>query len=336
MPGCGSKTDGSTTTITQTSNPCDLYAGSGSANSNFQAAAGLFTVSPISTSNGALSYIVPLGHVNPQAGDVYPSDHIYFYLSNSSAGANSVYAPAAGTVVGASLSTQGEATLMISVDTSFVYYFHHVTLANGITTGSHISAGQVIATNSGLAQAVDLGVLNYNMNSVPNVLDSCLQTMERHTDAPLNYFTGSLQTTLQGKVQTNSSNTNGKIGYDISGALAGDWVLASAPANAPADFNASTDKLAFVYDTANTATMIVSVGGSLATATVFIVSAGQPDFSTVTAQSGAVAYAVTPQSGGGVGTLLVQLDSSGGLKAEYFSGSPGHPAFDSNAVSYIR
>jgi hypothetical protein len=309
-----------------------LYAGSGSANPGFQATAGLFTVSPIST--GAVSYIVPLGHVNPQAGDVYPSDHMYFYLSNYSAGANSVYAPVAGTVVGLSTSAQGESNLFISADTSFVYYFHHITLANGIATGSHISTGQVVATNSGLAQAVDLGVLNYNQNSVPNILDTCLQTMERHTDLPLNYYTGSLQTTLLGLVQTNGSNKNGKVGYDVSGALTGDWVLASAPSNAASDFNASADKLAFVYDTANTSSMVISVGGTLTTANTFTVLSGT-DFGSVTAQSGTVAYTVIPQSGGGVGTLLVQLSSSG-LKAEYISGSPSNPAFDANAQNYVR
>ena len=334
LMGCGAKGGGgSSSGGGSTAGTCDAYGGSGSANPGFTATAGLFTVSPIST--GAISYVTPLGHTNAPAGDVYPSDHMYFYLSNYSAGANAVYAPAAGTVVGAGLSTSGEATLMISVDTSFVYYFHHVTLASGIAVGSHVCGGHEVGSNSGLAQAVDLGVVNYNQNSVPNILDTCLQTMERHTDLPLNYYTGSLQTTLLGLVQTNGSNKNGKVGYDVSGALTGDWILAGAPTTAASDYNYAADKLAFVYDTTNTSTMVVSVGGTLTAATTYTVLSGT-DFGSVTQASGAVAYTVIPQSGSGVGTLLVQLTGSSTLKAEYFSGGLSSPAFDANAQNYVR
>src|SRR5438034_7194097 len=139
-----------------TSDPCEV-ASLGSANAAFSAA-GIFNVSPILI--GAISFITPLGNLNPPNAHVYPTDHMFLLPTNTAAGANVVSAAAAGKIVQLfqPAGAGGDWKMVVQVDSSFVYYYDHITPAGGVAVGSTLNAGQAVGTNSGAAAAVDFGV----------------------------------------------------------------------------------------------------------------------------------------------------------------------------------
>lgn len=306
---------------------------SGSANGGFTATQGTFTVSPVPTAH--ITSILPLGNLNPP-GHTYPSDHIYLVLDNSSANAVNVYAAAAGTVTNIDQPSNASHRIFIQVDRSFTYYYDHINIANGVGVGSTVTAGELIGTNAGDAAAVDFGVWNFN-KTLSGLLDSCIAEYDEHTDAPLEYYSGALRTTLYGLVTPASAD--GKIDYDISGKLSGDWVQ-NTSANA---LNDTSKQLAFVYEPRNPSLMRIVIGGTLTSASIYGVQGGATDFGSVTPASGQINYRLYLVDGSGNASgsqsalLAVSMNSNTGIQVEFFAGNvSGSASFDGSAQTYVR
>ncbi len=311
------------------SGSCSILANPGSPNSGFSASAGLFTYSPLDV-NTEINTIAPLGNLIAP-GHVFPSDHIYLYMQGSTAaGAHNVIAPADGNVVGiTTLNHPGgfvDYTLYVAVDRSFWWFVGHVQPAPGITVGSTITAGDVVATNSGWSTAVDFGVYNWNQSSNPGVLDDCIQNADGMTDAPLSFYQGALRTALYNRVNS-ASTPDGTIGLDVAGELVGFWTQ-EGNAN-PLDQNFD---VTFGYQIVAPGIAQIASGGTGLPQGDYTVGVSDPDFRAVTPSSGVVTYHL---SGSASGVLLVQLVSAGRLKLEFFPGA-GSASFDSNAVYFVR
>src|SRR5439155_274601 len=126
-----------------------------------------------------------------------------------------------------------------------------------------IHAGDLVGTNSGLAAAVDFGVWNFN-KTLSGLLDTCVAEYDQHADAPLQYYGNPLGTTLYGLVNRTGIDKDGKIDYDVSGTLSGDWVLSSS-SNA---FSDTSQQLAFVYEPISPAELRIVIGGTIGSAAV--------------------------------------------------------------------
>jgi len=317
-------------------NPCDVLGFSGSANAGFNTT-GIFTSSPIPT--GSISSITPLGNLNPP-GHVYPTDHMYIVPTSATADANTVVAAAAGTVAAITQPAGTDYKIVIKVDNSFYYYYDHLHIAGGIGVGSTVTAGQTVGTNSGLASAVDFGVVNYNLTPLSGILNTCLAQSQSYVDSPLKYYSGALATTLYGKVTVSGAATqDGKIDYDQSGSIVGDWALSGHQALDSTDY-----QLAFAYNVSNHG-LRISVGGTLeGGAKVYAVQGGAPDFASVTQASGQVDYRLyvssngdTSVSGTQTAVLSVQMLSASQIKVEIFQGNvSGTGTFTANAQIYDR
>jgi hypothetical protein len=330
--GCGKKKDDSS----DSTSSCAVLGFSGSANSGFSTS-GVFTVSPLAT--GSIASITPLGNLNAP-GHTYPTDHMYIVPTTATADANTVYAAAAGTVTAITQPAGTDYKVVIKVDSSFYYYYDHLHLANGLAVGTALAAGQTVGTNSGLAAAVDFGVVNFNLTPLAGILDSCLAQSQSYVDSPLKYYSGALATTLYGKVTVSGAATqDGKIDYDQSGKLVGDWALADHQAMDSTDY-----QLAFVYNVSNHG-LRISVGGTLdGGAAVYGVQGGATDFASVGTGSGQVDYRLyvssngdTSVSGTQTAVLSVQMLSATQIKVQIFQGNTGATGtFTSSAKIYNR
>jgi hypothetical protein len=266
---------------------------------------------------------------------------MYIVPTSSAADANAVYAAAAGTVIAVTQPAGTDYKIVIKVDQSFYYYYDHIHLSGGIGVGSSVTAGQQVGTNSGLASAVDFGVYNFNNTALAGILDTCIAQSQAYVDSPLLYYSGGLATTLYGKVLAVSGGAtqDGKIDYDQSGKLVGDWVLNGHQAMDSTDY-----QLAFVYNVANHG-LRISVGGTLSGgAAVYAVQGGATNFNVVTTGSGQVDYRLyvssngdTSVSGTQTAVLSVQMLSYTQIKVEIFQGNTGATGtFDSNSQIYNR
>ncbi|HEY6220376.1 MAG TPA: peptidoglycan DD-metalloendopeptidase family protein [Gemmatimonadaceae bacterium] len=329
--GCDSTSPGGA------ADPCQVLKEPGSPNATFSSA-GVFTVSPIAV--GSISSIIPLGNLNPP-NHVYPTDHIYIIPVNAATGANAVSAAAAGTVLELYQPDASDWKVLIKVDKSFYYYYDHITPISGLSIGQSVTAGQVIGTNAGQgAAAIDFGVYNFNNAPVSGILNTCALKAESFVDAPLKYYSGTLQTSLYGKVNTaNNVSKDGKFDYDQAGKLTGNWILSGHQPGASTQY-----ALAFVYNVVDRS-MRVSAGSLLGGGGTFGVQAALNDWSFFNTGSGQVNIRLYPTSQGDqgapsttqFGVLAVQMVSANQIKVEMFVGNTtGNAAFTANAQLYER
>ena len=314
---------------------CEGLGFSAAPNPWFEARGALVNI-PMTLS--ALSAIVPMGDLNPPV-HVYPTEHTYLALTNPAAGVAKLLAPAGGRVVRLYQPDDKDWTVVVQVDTSFFYYFGQIIPLANITVGSQVQAGQRLGRNSGLAPSVAFGVYNFNRTSSIGILNTCSARTLKYADSPLKYFEGPTQQALYDLVKVQGLATkDGRIDYDESGKLVGNWVVAgSLPTKEP-------DKaLAFVYNVRNHA-LRISIGSSLAGGGVFAVQPGATDFALVMQGSGQTNYRLFPTGvvdggppGAEIGVLAVQLISDGRIQVEFFPGIlASSPTFTGGALIYDR
>ena len=286
----------------------------------------------------ALSAIVPIGGLNPPA-HVYPTEFSYLVPTNPAAGVNKLLAPASGRVVRLYQPDDMGWTVVVQVDTSFFYYFGQITPLANITVGSQMQVGQWLGTNSGLAPNVAFGVYNFNKTSNIGILNTCLARTLKYTDSPFKYFAGPTQQALYDKVKVKGGATkDGRIDYDESGKLVGNWVLAGGPPTSEQD-----KALAFVYNVCHHA-LRISIGSRLAGGGVFAVQPGATDFALITQAGGQTNYRLFPTGvadagppGAEIGVLAVQLISGTRIQVEFFPGIlTSAPTFTGGALLYDR
>lgn len=287
----------------------------------------VFTVSPLKPTD-VLS-ILPLGNLNPPQ-HTFPTDHIYFALSTGAtapANAFTVYAPTSGRVTTISgRANSGDFKVQVSVTGTVSYYLDHITPRADLAVGTTLAAGEVVGSNSGAAGAVDLGVIDLANARTGLINPKRYAKQTVYGDAPLSYYVDPLQATLYAKVQRTGSDKNGKFDLDVPGRLVGNWFLQDLPVDSSANSAAWGKQIAFVYDPADPATKVISVGGALSvTGGVYQVAGLAPDFASVGTASGPVGYQLYRNSGPGgqlqlIGLLMVQLTADDQIKIETFAG----------------
>lgn len=308
---------------------------------------GVLSVSPLDTAT--LVYATPLGKLAPPA-HVLPTDHVYLYFVDpwssqqqaADCSARPVYAAGSG-VVSFSVVTeaQGDTKVMVQMTQTFMYYYDHVLLLPNVKVGTRVAAGEQIATTTGRCPSMDLGVIDLEV-SPPGYLNPVRYgDYGAHVASPYKYFSESLRTLYRSRVRLFEgvpADRDGRVDWGVRGRLVGDWFHASLGTQASASGpDAWVKSVAFAYDWFDGAPRI-SIGGTIATAGVLAIAAGDPDPAAVSVGSGLVAYQGTPKLGGiSTGWLLAQMLADDRIKLEYFAGATSRPtAFTTAAQEYLR
>ena len=307
---------------------------------------GSFSVSPLETS-AALDLIKPLGQV-AAAGHTFPTDHMYFYKASGYAHAP-VYVPGAGKVRGACLTGDGDYKVYVQMTDTFYYYLDH--LNPSVTVGTTVAAGQQLGTASN-ASAVDFGVVNTSITNTGLTNPDRYEYQAIHADSPLKYFSGSLQTTLYGKVtRVNAPDKDGKIDFDQSGKLIGNWFLQGLATGYPSIDLANSSKWLSITPLFTDPTFTaVGIGGTLATGVGSLVTTTRTDLTTtgssnvdpasVTSANGVVVYPLANSTIMSPSVcLLVQVVSATSIKAQSYAAVGGAcptTTFNGTEQTYTR
>jgi hypothetical protein len=301
----------------------------------------VLTVCPVAIDK--ITDLEPLGAMQP-AGHTIPTDHVYFYTRWTygeqpvyPAPVLPVFAPGDGTVTWI-LRGQGredDAKIMIQMNRKVYYYLDHVVLDSAIVVGTKVTAGNVIGISNGLA--VDLGIVNEGISLPGFVRPERYGWQTLHTDSPYKYFSEPLRAQLYSLVRRNAPDKDGRIDYDIRGALIGNWFHESVPPSESMMPPAWPKHLAFCPDSNEPTEMRISIGGTISSPGEFKPSPTDPPFDRVTPATGRVVYHLNYTEFGYFGLMLVQLTDDTHLIVEVFPDSHDDDTpFSDNARVYSR
>jgi hypothetical protein len=271
--------------------------------------------------------IIPLGNLNPRGGHVFPTDHIY--LDYGHRGGLPVRATASGRVFAIRGQTRGDLKIEVQVNERFSYYIGHVLPVKGLGVGSSVKSGEVIGYTSSRS-LLDLGCVDSEVTVKGFVNPDRYPESTLHCVSPLKLYDDPLRSQLYRKVLRDSADKDGRIDYDIAGHLVGNWLLeglsvAESPRGSPTIW---AKQLAFAYDVHKPNARCVSVGGTIAPAGLYRLSAGSPDPAEISVESGLVRLVLTisepreADSGprkptAAVGILLAQMLTPTRVKVEF-------------------
>lgn len=296
-----------------------------------------FRASPVEQS--AIDFILPLGNLNPP-GHTLPTDHIYFYVGflRPEIRGVPVFAPGDGTVQNILRSGAPDAKLSVRVDSALTYYVDHVVLDPAIVQGTRLTAGQRLGTSSTAGFGIDLGLVNTNV-TLAFVSPARYSGDSLHADAPLRFYEEPLRSQLYALVRREGGDKDGRIDFDVSGRLQGNWFHESVTLGESGLPAAWARQLAFVYDNVQPTQPRVSIGGTLTMSGVFGIDATDPPFDSVTPDSRPVSYRL--RRGGGRdgpvdGILLVQMLDSTRIRVEVTTVAAAPAGFTGAAQVYAR
>jgi len=255
-----------------------------------------FTTSPLNESD--YTSITPLGNLNP-SGHVFPTDHIYFYLTNYLSSYN-LYSPGDATVIQISASehvTDGftDYTFTFQPCNEFKAQFGHVSaLADKLSqalsapyqwdstysTGGKtyrnygknvsltITAGEQIGTVGGNAGQMALDMNAYDSRITLNFANLSRWSQRSdttHTVCPINYYSSDLKTTLTNRFGDYDGNPKRTVD-PICGTIEQD-VAGTTQGNwfvaGTTTFSSEDPHLALVHDNIDPAQAVFSVGTSM-------------------------------------------------------------------------
>jgi hypothetical protein len=294
---------------------------------------GVLTVSPLDTSTHVWS--TPLGALAPP-GHVLPTDHVYLYFvdpwsgqqQNNDCSRKPVRAAGSG-VISFVLQTEagGDTKVDVQMTRTFHYYYDHVLLKPGVGVGTHVNAGDTIATTTGRCPSMDLGVFDLDVTPAGFVNPARYGFQTGHAVSPYRYFAEPLRSWLYARVRMYEgvpANKDGRIDYGVRGHLVGDWFHSSMPVTASGNMGSAewARTIAFAYDWFDGTQPRVSIGGTIAEPGLLRIATGDPDPATVTPAQGIVVYTVTPVLGRiGAGWLVVQMLDDARVRVEYVAGA---------------
>ena len=293
-------TNKNTSKLSSSSSQPESTASSGSANSGFASCGAnnsFFTNSPLDQAD--FKGLVPLGNLNP-SGHVFPTDHIYFYLSNVSSRYN-LYAPGNVTIISISGSehvSQGFTDYSFDFQPcqELRFQFGHVSslsdklnqaltapydTENTYSTGGQtyrmfsknvsiaVSAGEQLGTvggNSG-QNALDMGA--YDTRKTINFANSSRWSQRgdtTHTVCPIDYYSGDLKNTLMARFGDYDGDRKRTI-EPICGTIEQDVNETSQGvwfiSGTSNSWSGEDSHLALVHDNINPNTAVFSVGTSM-------------------------------------------------------------------------
>ena len=192
-----------------------------------------FSVLPVSIAPGLT--LTALGSLSPP-GHVLPTDHVYFYDWDLSAGHGSasdvrdVIMPATGAVFQILGRPGADYKISFRATDNFYFYLDHVVLAQPVTVGQTIQAGTKIgATAAG--STLDLGAFDMTVKHT-GFLDSTRYAQQSlHYVSPWRYFTAALQPQITPHLYRTAAaaTLDGQIDFGVAGKLVGDWFLQGMP-----------------------------------------------------------------------------------------------------------
>lgn len=310
---------------------CGHKGGSGTPTSPSLPSTLVFTASPIDPVN--IGSITPLGNLNPP-GHTVPTDHIYFYHPTPVV---PVVAPAGGKVFEARRGSDD--ALYVTAANGVFYYLGHLILDASIVNGSVITAGQSLGVTSTLAFALDLGVSNDGV-TLFFASPGRYPTQTIHADSPLKYFQEPVKSTLYGLVQRNGPDKDGKIDFDQTGRLVGNWFLEGLPVADSMNVENGPKHLAFVRDVKEPSQHRIAIGGSLSIPGAFWLADGVTDPADVVPATGRIGYVLFTNPGrvgSGAGVIIVQMLSGTRIQVETFPpGTPLTTPFSGASLFYVR
>ncbi|MFN8574174.1 MAG: M23 family metallopeptidase [Gemmatimonadaceae bacterium] len=310
---------------------------------------GVLSVSPLDTSD--IDAVTPLGYLAPP-GHVLPTDHVYLMFvdpwngqqQNADCRQRPVLAAGSG-VVTFTLVTEsaGDTKVDIQMTRTFHYYYDHVLLRSGISVGSHVQAGDTIATTTGRCPSIDLGVYDADQTPSGFVNPDRYGESTGHAVSPYKYFSEPLRSAMYRRVRLFEgvpADKDGRVDWGVKGRLSGDWFhqsLASASAGTVMGPTGWPLTLSFARDWFD-GTPRISLGGTIADPGVLRPAPTDPDPVNVSVASGFVAFRGTPVLGRiAAGWVAAQMQSDNILRIEFFPGSgPAPTAFTSAAQLYVR
>jgi hypothetical protein len=300
---------------------CGAAGGSSSAPPNITGPTGVgttftFTRSPLDVS--VIAFIVPLGNLNPP-GHTLPTDHIYFYHhipgQNPDGLQYDVFAPADGTITAVSKAIDDQ--IFVAASSLHTYYLDHLVLDGGFAPNQKITAGQHLGKTTTGAFGIDLGLMNSDI-TLSFITPARYSGNSLHADAPLKYFAEPLKSQLYALVQGTGANRDGQVSFDQPGRLVGNWFHESLSITESAGPNGWTRHLAFVRDNLDPSKTRISVGGTLTSAGIFSIGAGDPDPASVTTASGPVTFQIASTAfGGPSGPMIVTMASDTRIRVQF-------------------
>jgi hypothetical protein len=288
----------------------------------------VFSVSPVGID--VISTITPIGNLNPP-DHTLPTNHSYIF--HAQAPNPDVFAPAGGTV---SLVNRGvDDSVYVTVSPGFIYYFGHIKLDASIARGNTITAGQKLGTSP---TTLDFGVENRGV-TLFFVRPERYINETLHADSAVRYFTEPVRSQLLAKINRTGDDKYGRIDFDQSGRLSGNWFLPDLPVSTTENFGNGPKHLSFARDVNDPSRVRISIGGSLSVAGSFVVPSGAIDPANVTVGTGKVGYSLAFFVGQApVGVLIAQMLADDQIKVQTFSGSTASPdaGFTEAALTYAR
>lgn len=310
---------------------------------------GVLSVSPIDTSEVIAT--TPLGNLNPPAHTL-PTDHVYIsYVDvfsgnalNADCRKRPIYAAGSGVVDFVYQGDpRGDTKVDVMMTKTFHYYYDHVLLLPGITTGARVTAGQQIATTTGFCPSFDLGVYDLSVTNTGLLTPARYGEGTLHAASPYKYFTPALRSLYLSRSRMYDgvpTDREGRIDWGVAGRLVGDWFHTSLAVDVSSTGSANgwSKQIAFVYDLVDNTAPRVSVGGVIANPFIGRIAKTDPDPSTVTVATGLVAYAIRlPGAAEPYGWLLVQMTAPDRIRVEFFPQAAARPSgFTTAAQEYVR
>jgi hypothetical protein len=285
----------------------------------------------------AIRSITPLGNLNPRGGHVFPTDHIY--LDYGRKAGLPVYAPAAGSVLAIREQRGSDSKVEIRINERLSYYVAHLLLEDGVKTGSRVKDGQVLGYTSS-SGALDLGCVDEDVTLAGFANPERYPGSTIHAVAPLKYYEEPLHTQLSAKVNA-GADKDGKIDFDVSGRLVGNWFLEGLAIRDSARGEPAVwaKQLAFVSDIRQPGSVRISIGGTLAPAGIYQPAAEAPDPALVSPASGKTLYRFrrNENSASKAPLLLVEMVADDRVRVEFFPDPREGPVeFTSMALEYVR
>jgi hypothetical protein len=259
------------------------------------------TVSPIELAN--VQSLAPLGHLNPP-DHTFPTDHIYLFhhVGRESDPPYEIVAPASGTVV--LVQHDADDAIYVAATAVHTYYLGHMLVDPAIVANQHVTAGQRLGTTGPVSHAIDIGVLNATVENA-FINPDRYSGNSRHAEPPFRYMSAALQAQLGPLFETTPENREGVLVFDLAGKLSGNWfhrTLAISESVGPA---AGPRLVAFVRDTVDPSRRVVSLGGTVGLAGIYLMDAGDPDPTTITAAGGDVTFHLSNMQQGTTGVPMV-------------------------------
>jgi hypothetical protein len=304
-----------------------------------------FSVTPVPID--AIARITPIGYNN----NVFPTDHTYWLTCDIDVilqGARpcrrerlDLRAPAAGTVADANTSPDG--FIRVEGPPGLIWTFGHVTPRPGLTRGTAVAAGQVVATMF-YEHGFDFGLTNRGV-SHSFITPARYPEQMLHGENPIAQYAEPTRSDLLARVNSLSDKL-GRLSRDVPGTASGGWFLPGTPRSSEAMSPSSLPQVLWLGRyTEREETRILGIGATWPGMTnrILAVDPAAPSWEDVTPASGevrlklwALGFDATPNRASPAGTLIIQLPSATTLRIEWFNTHGDPPGFTGAARLYER